>query len=245
MANEPTQPRLSRAVAEVLAVASPTPCMRRVTVGGAELAAFLRAEGVDEPAAWVKLFLPSGEGRAYTIRGIDHDAASLDLDIVLHGDGPQAGPASTWAADAQPGARVGIAGPRSGGFLLPADARWVLLAGDITALPALQRIASALPAGLKAKVYVELPSQADRQPIDGAAKLRTDWLLAREGPGVALCQTLLHRPLPAGPGYLWMAGESSTIRRLRQHYLLERGIERHRVSAKGYWKAGEADHRDA
>ena len=185
--------------------------------------------------------LPRPVLRDYTPARFDAAAGELDIEVALH----DAGPATEWAAGAFVGQWVGIAGPRSGGFLLPADARWVLLAGDITALPALQRIASALPAGLKAKVYVELPSQADRQPIDGAAKLRTDWLQAREGPGVALCQTLLHRPLPAGPGYLWMAGESSTIRRLRQHYLLERGIERHRVSAKGYWKAGEADHRDA
>jgi NADPH-dependent ferric siderophore reductase len=59
--------------------------MRRITLGGPEVAMFLRVDGVDAPAAWVKVFLPTGESRTYTISGIDHQACTLDLDFVLHG----------------------------------------------------------------------------------------------------------------------------------------------------------------
>ena len=240
-------PRTARAVAEVLAARTLTPHMRRITLGGAGLAPFLLMDGIDAPAAWVKVFPPCGTGRAYTVRHIDRAAGTLDLDFVLHGHGPASGPASAWAAQARMGEHVGIAGPRSGGFALPADARWVLLAGDATALPALpalQRIAGALPAQVQAKAYAEVPEAADQQPIDSPARLRTEWFTQRQSPGLALCQALLHRPLPPGPGYLWMAGESRAMRALRQHYLQERGLEPRRVHAQGYWKAGEADHRD-
>lgn len=242
---ESVRPQTTRALAQVVAAQTLTPHMRRITVGGPDVAALLQAEGMDAPAAWVKVFLPCGAGRAYTISGLDHQAGTLDLDFVLHGADAASGPAAAWASQARVGERLGIAGPRGGGFALPADARWLLLAGDATALPAIQAIARKLPAGLRTKVYVEMPHAADQQAMASSAALRVEWLAARAAHGVALYQHLMYRPLPPGPGYLWIAGESAAVRALRVHYLQERGLERHRVSAKGYWKAGEADHRDA
>lgn len=242
---ESARPKTTTALAEVLAARALTPLMRRITVGGPEVAALLQTEGIDAPAAWVKVFLPSGEGRAYTVSGLDHQARTLDLDFVLHGADAASGPAAAWASQARVGQRLGIAGPRSGGFALPADARWLMLAGDTTALPAIQAIARRLPAAIKAKVYVEVPHPQEQQAIESPASLRVAWLEAGQAPGLALHQGLMYRPLPPGPGYLWIAGESAAVRALRGHYLQERAMERERVSAKGYWKAGEADHRDA
>lgn len=242
---ESVRPPTMRALAQVVAAQTLTPHMRRITVGGPEVAALLQTEGIDAPAAWVKVFLPCGAGRAYTISGLDHRAGTLDLDFVLHGAGAASGPAAAWASQARVGEHLGIAGPRGGGFALPADARWLLLAGDTTALPAIQAIARSLPGAIKAKVYVEVPDPQEQQAIESPASLRVEWLAARAAHGVALYQRLMYRPLPPGPGYLWIAGESAAVRALRVHYLQERGLERQRVSAKGYWKAGEADHRDA
>ena len=239
------KPRTARATGIVQAVRSITPHMRRITVGGDEIAQFLQVEGIDEPAAWVKVFLPSGEGRVYTIQSINFKAGTLDLDFVLHGTGPNSGPASAWASQASIGEHMGIAGPRNGGFLLPGNAQWVMLAGDATALPGIQSIANRLPAGINAKVYAEVPSPEDLQPIDSPANLRVQWIMAQPEPGLNLCQSLLHRPLPIGPGYIWIAGESAAIRRLKHHYSQERELPRHAVSAKGYWKSGAADHREA
>ncbi|MDR0439656.1 MAG: siderophore-interacting protein [Candidatus Accumulibacter sp.] len=237
--------RRVRVVAEVTDVRASSPRMRRITLGGAELAAFLQANGVETPAAWVKVSLPGGEKRAYTIRGIDRQAGTLDLEFVLHGEYAAPGPASAWASRARIGERIGIAGPRDGGFALPADARWVLLAGDATALPAIQTIAQALPPGIRAEVCVELHSQDDRQDIASRAGIEVAWLQEHGAtPGIALLQTLAKRPLPNGPGYVWIAGESNAVRALRAHYLDARGLEARRVSARGYWKTGEAAHRD-
>lgn len=232
-----------RALGTVLDVQTVTPHMRRITLGGAEVAAFVQGEGVDAPGAWVKLFVPSGEGRAYTLRTVDRAAGTVRIDLVLHGESGD-GPASMWAAQARVGDQVSIAGPRSGGFAPPGDTRWLLLGGDATALPAIQSIAAALDASMPVEAYVEVDGAVEQQPISTAADWRTTWLRADPGePGRRLCQQLLHHPLPPGPGYIWLAGEASAVRELKL-YFQEHGIERHRLSAKGYWRTGNADHRD-
>jgi NADPH-dependent ferric siderophore reductase len=236
--------RRARAEAEVMDVRMTSPHARRITLGGAEVAAFLQTKGAEAPAAWVKVSLPSGEKRAYTIRSFDRRAGTLDLEFVLHGEYAASGPASAWVSRARAGERIGIAGPRNGGFALPADARRILLAGDATALPAIQAIAQALPADIGAEVCVELHSQNDRQAIDSRAELEITWLQEIATPGIALLQTLTKRPLPDGPSYVWIAGESDAVRALRAHYLDARGLEARRISAMGYWKVGQAAHRD-
>ena len=41
-----------------------------------------------------------------------------------------------------------------------------------------------------------------------------------------------------GDGYAWAAGESQTAKLLRQHLVNERGFDKARVKAAGYWKRG-------
>ncbi|MCY1379714.1 Siderophore-interacting protein [compost metagenome] len=90
-----------------------------------------------------------------------------------------------------------------------------------------------------------MPTAADVQEIRSQAVLRTCWLTGDPAePGLALQQQLMHRPQPAGPGYIWLAGESGVVRTLRAHFLNDQGLARTRLTAKGYWKHGEADHRD-
>ncbi|MGG4774391.1 siderophore-interacting protein [Alcaligenaceae bacterium 429] len=238
------KPIIPRVEAEVVAVKHLTPHMQRITVGGAALESFLRTEDVETPAAWVKVFLPSGEGRAYTIRQINRENQTLDLDFVLHHNEDSYSPASSWAFHAQKGERITLAGPRAGGFALPDDAAWVILAGDVTALPAIQNIAANLPATVRARVYVEVPTPEDQQTIQSPAALSVVWLEPRQRPGLALGQRVLYRPFPLGPGYVWVAGESRIAKELRAHYLRERYLERHRVRTEGYWKVGKADHRE-
>ena len=72
--------------------------------------------------------------REYTPRRIDLVANELDIDFVLHGDGP----ASTWAAQAAPGQTLDIAGPRAS-MVVPDLFDSYLLIGDETAIPAIGR----------------------------------------------------------------------------------------------------------
>ena len=100
---------------QVLRVTELTPRMRRITLGGAELQGFtslgsddhiklLFGETPEQQQAIEARKLGKDSGvrptmREYTPRRIDLVANELDIDFVLHGDGP----ASTWAAQAAVG----------------------------------------------------------------------------------------------------------------------------------------------
>jgi NADPH-dependent ferric siderophore reductase len=143
---------------EVATITDITPRMRRFRLEG-DMAGFASLGHADHIKAFffadgVEPFLapigPNGaqwpgerpQMRDYTPRDWDVDAGWIDLDFVLHGDGP----ASSWAANARIGSKLVIGGPR-GSLVIPAAYDWYLLAGDETALPALGRRIEELPAG--------------------------------------------------------------------------------------------------
>lgn len=231
-----------------------TPHMVRVTLTGDALPGF-RSDGADDGA---RLFFPVDptstswaptvegtnltfpdevmrqRGREYTPRRYDADANELDFDFVVHGDGP----ASTWAANAQPGHTLGVSGPRRS-RLLQGTVDWYLLAGDETAIPSIGRRLEALPVGTPAIVVLAVANAAERQPFQTNATLRLTWLHADETADrdQLLANALRDlRDLPAGEVFAWAAGEASSMRQVRRHLLTERGIPAEQVRITGYWK---------
>lgn len=244
---------------QVLRVQAVTPGLLRVTLGGEDLRGFTSAAHDDH----IKVFFPApGQdkpplpspgaprgaafppgvarpaARDYTPRRFDASANELDLEFVLHGDGP----AASWAEQAQPGQWLGIAGPR--GSLVVSDSfDWYLLIGDETALPAIARRLEELPAGARAFVVVEIGAASERQSFASRATIDTRWVERageEAGTGALLLRAVAALTLPAGNGYAWVAAESGSARRLRQHLLDQRGFSRERVKAAGYWRRGEA-----
>ncbi len=131
----PSRPPTHRVI--VTGVELLTPHMRRITLEGEELASL----SVPLPAQWLKVVLPgqgdsAGANRAYTIRRFYPGWCAMDVDFVLHGD---TGPASAWAERARVGDVVHLGSPR-GGYRADPGARWRLLAGDETAIPAIASI---------------------------------------------------------------------------------------------------------
>jgi len=228
---------------DILRVSNVTPRMRRLVLGGAGLADFPAAP----PGAWIKLFFSSetGEriGRAYTIRDFDAARSEMTVDIVLHGDD---GPASRWAGRAAAGDRIAIAGPRAGYRIRP-DSAWHLLAGDESALPAIGAILEQLPAIVRRYVIVEVADAGEIVPLAVDDPRRVNWLL-RDGtgvvPGALLFAAVCDFSPPAGAGQIFVAGESGMVGALRRHLVGGRGIATAQLNAQGYWKLGEADHRD-
>lgn len=115
------------------------------------LPCFCKARRTACPASFddhIKLLLDVGDAepvrRDYTPRHFDVRAQELTLEFALHGDGP----AAQWAAQAQPGHRATVAGPR-GSFIIPMDYDWHLLVGDDTAIPAIARRLEELPSGAR------------------------------------------------------------------------------------------------
>src|SRR5688572_27326135 len=117
------RPRKPRYAATVKAVRHLTPRMVRVTFSSDALAEF----GWNGPAAHIKLIFANGT-RTYTPRRFDAQTRELDVDFVLHGEGP----ASNWASQAAVGQELTIVGPGRS-YAIEPTAPWYLLAGDDTA----------------------------------------------------------------------------------------------------------------
>ena len=244
------KPRKPRYVATVKRVTHLTPRMVRVTFNGPELAQF----GWNGPAAHIKLIFsqPASEAqgaeaprptmRTYTPRRFDRQTGELDVDFILHGEGP----ASTWAEQAAAGQTLTIAGPGRNYVVDPA-AEWFLLAGDDTAIPAIATILESLPATASARVFIEVRDREDEVQIPAHPKTTVTWL--HRGPdvkraGEPLEASVRDYQMPAGDGRVYVACESGAMRRIRAHLLTDKAIHREHLVTRGYWKLGAVDHPD-
>lgn len=224
-----------------------TPGMLRVTLGGPALAGF--PEG--QEGGYLKLRMPAAGRqerpivRTYTIA--HQRADGLDVDFALHGTIDDAGPATRWALSAQPGDLIEAGGPGAA-KPLPAGFAFYLVAGDMTALPAIAANLRRLPAEARGQVFLEIASDEDRQDLPCPAGLAITWLVNAH-PGAApmlLAEAVRSKALPLPDGtYAWAACEFSAMRALRQVLREEQGLGPDRLYISSYWKAGlsEDDHR--
>jgi NADPH-dependent ferric siderophore reductase len=240
------KPRKPRYPARVSQVRHLTPRMVRVTFSSPELADF----GWNGPAAHIKLIfgpMPEGDGprptmRTYTPRRFDRGTRELDIDFVLHGEGP----AATWASQATVGQTLTIAGPGRNYGVDPAASSFVL-AGDESAIPAIGTILEQLPSTARATVFLEVIDATDEHEIGARSNARITWL--HRGEDAAKAGTLLEAALrelkfPEDGARVYVACEAGAMRRIRRHLLTERGMQRDHIVTRGYWKLGETDHPD-
>lgn len=179
---------------------------------------------------------PRPIARDYTPRRFDAARQELDIDFVLHDDGP----ASNWAAQAQAGQTLLIGGPR-GSFVVPTGFDWHLLIGDETALPAISRRLEELPAGTQAIALIEIPQAANEVPLASRAGLDLRWLHRNgiaAGESQLLAQAAAALTLPKGEGYVWVAAESAVARAVRDVMVTQHQIHKRRIRASSYWKRG-------
>jgi NADPH-dependent ferric siderophore reductase len=242
-------PRFRRV--EVRRLDERTPRLTRVTLAGPELEGL----AVDEPAASVRLLLPSpgsdelvipawkgnefllADGsrpviRTLTPRRVDPDAGELDVEIVRHGSGQ----ASAWVADAGPGAPAAVSGPGRG-YSFDPEAAALLLAGDETAIPAISQLLEVLPAATTAQVHIEVADPVAELPLPADVS----WHVLPDGepPGTALVAAVRAADIPSG-AKVWAAGEAAAMQRIRKHLSEERGLSRRDATVRGYWKVGRA-----
>lgn len=230
---------------EVLRVVDITPRMRRITLGGPELAGFISlgsddhikllfAQNAAEQAALDSPdFNLRGEGpqpamRDYTPRRYDLDIGELDIDFVLHGDGP----ASTWAEQVQVGQHLYIGGPR-GSMIVPDIFDSYLLIGDETAIPAIARRLDELPAGRKVLAVIEIENAAEQQPLHSAADVEVTWVVRGQDD---LLETVQNLTLPGGSLYSFVATESKLSRQVRRVLLDTHKVDEAFLKAVGYWQ---------
>ncbi|GHD02341.1 ATP-binding cassette domain-containing protein [Zhihengliuella salsuginis] len=172
--------------------------------GGVDHFAALRPDGRIADAdvtGWYRNWLqidPAERGwlRTYSIRSFrpaGHPGnmgghAEIDVDFVLHvkrEDGRLVGgPASVWAATAEPGDTITMLGPNAnrcgpdyaGIEFRPGSARRILLAGDETAAPAICSILETLPPGMTGNAFIEVPTVDDIQGSFTRSGVSVQWL---------------------------------------------------------------------
>ncbi|WP_422417898.1 siderophore-interacting protein [Pseudomonas sp. GZD-222] len=233
---------------DVLRVTELTPRMRRITLGGPHLQGFtsvgtddhvklMFACSAEEQAALDNLDF-SRDGlrptmREYTPRRIDLVAGELDIDFVLHGDGP----ASTWAAQAEVGQVLNIAGPRSS-MVVPDIFDSYLLIGDETAIPAIARRLEELPASRKVLAVIEIEDGQEEQPLETRAQLEVIWVQRHQQD---LLEVVKGLSLPAGQLYAWVALEKSLTRKTKRLLIDEKGVKEDLIKAAAYWRLDPHD----
>ena len=241
---------------EVIRTEPLTPHLLRVTLSGPEL------EGLDPglPAASVRLLLPHhGELvvpawngneflctdgarpalRTLTPRRFDAERAELDVEVVLHGDGPM----STWAAAVQPGDPAAVSGTGRGYTVDPATPAY-LLVGDESALPAISVLLEALPVEATVTVLAEVARPDARFDLPTHPGATVHWHdLAASAPGDALVAAVRDAEV-ALDARVWAAGEAAAVQRIRKHLFEERGLVRSQCTVRGYWKHGRVGDAD-
>ncbi|MFV2117609.1 siderophore-interacting protein [Streptomyces sp. Act-28] len=180
--------------------------------------------------------------RSYTVREqrrADDGTTEVDIDFAVHEDG---GPACRWALRATRGDRVAVLGPTARDntgvrFQPPEDTDEVLMWADETALPAASAILEWLPAGTRAQVWLEVPLGGDRIEPRTAADATVTWLVRGEGAPPAV-EAVRGAEVTGTAPYVWLAGESGSVKALRRHFVNERRLDRRRVTFVGYWRRG-------
>jgi NADPH-dependent ferric siderophore reductase len=223
---------------EVFADAAPT----------AHLKVFLPAVGQDAPN--LPEFAPDGVARAedgppptvrtYTPRGYDRATKTLEIQFLIHGEGP----ASAWAQRAKPGDKLAVAGPGGRFSLEPVADHW-WLAADESAIPAVATLLEALPETTTADVHVEVDGPDDEIELAGPPKTTITWhhRRARDAFGAELAAAAREAAIPDG-ARIWVACEAAAMRDIRRYFIIERGIPAAQLVTRGYWRTGEQNHPD-
>ena len=255
---------------QVLRTERLTPHWMRITLGGSEITRFTPMgydqwfriflpmggdEGLERiPAKANKIFgylkylrIPDGVRpvmRNYTVRAYRAAGPSggpeIDVDFVVHGSGPTAGPASRWADAVVPGESVVVI-DEGLGFNPQRGVESVLLVADETGAPAVAGICASLPDSATGVALIEAPSAEDVLEFEAPAGIEVRWLVrdADAKPGSLALETLQELEAPASDAHCFIVGEQSLPTAARRH-LVAQGVDKDRISFVGYWRVGSA-----
>lgn len=228
-----------------------TPNMQRIVLGGSGLKGFPAGQS----GGYVKLVLPVSQGarpeiRTYTIRS--HSETTLDIDFALHGvgtsqiSGDQPGPATRWAANAKAGQSIAIAGPGPS-KPLPEGYGPFLMAGDMTALPAISVNLAAMHDEAVGNAIILIQNEADRQDLVKPIGIDIHWIIDPDsGSNPSLLPDAVRKlEVTHNLAYAWVACEFEAMKLIRQYLRYEQKLTPEKLYISSYWKRGliEDDHK--
>ena len=256
----PARPPRPQVVLEVVRSVRLGPHLVRLTLGGPGFAQFQPKDATDQ---YVKLLfadpalgltppydmdalretLPMEKmpvRRTYTVRAVDRQAGTIDVDFVVHGDEGLAGP---WAANAQPGDTVVFSGP-GGNHLPDPEADWHLIAGDESAIPAIAATLEAMPSHTQGVVLIEVPGPEDELQLTAPEGIEVRWLHRGQmftPETTQLAHAVMEVPWRDGTVQVFAHGEREMIKDLRRYLSDVRGVDRRQMSLSAYWAYGRAE----
>jgi NADPH-dependent ferric siderophore reductase len=205
------------------------PRLRRITLQ-VEQPEVLAVKQAGDSAVGVYFPDPDGEGRNYSVRYSEGDR--LVIDVVLHARGL----ATTWAAGAGPGDRVGLDHARSW-YRPEPGTDWQLLVADLSGLPATARIIESLSGGMPVTAIVEVVDEEDLAylPTHPGVTVIPSVGTGNGHAASELARMVREYDMPAGRGYCWFAGEAAESRAVRK-YLRSAGWTIDQLDVTGYWR---------
>lgn len=193
------------------------------------------------PTLWFRLWaehLTDGVPvqRGYTFVDLDVAAGTFAADFVLH---EPHGAASAWAAAVTPGTEVEIAltpaRPK-----VPEGTERLVLAGDITALPAINSWVEQAPDDMPIEVFVADDGHDHAGlPVSTRDGVSVTWTAADEG-GHALAATIADGGVRPGAVYAWGAGEKDLVKALRGAFTDGLGLTKKEQFSQFYWFRGRS-----
>ena len=175
---------------------------------------------------WVGLVVPGQfQVRYYTVRSLHGD--EVVLDVVIHEEGL----VTEWVGTDCVGEAVVVTAAQAS-YSPPSRATWLLLVGDLTAMPAMARICASTT--LPTRIWAEVPDDLPGYLPDGPD---VAWLAPPAEGQSRLAEVVQQIDWPEGEGYFWMAGESAQMRAIRKHLMRERRLPNSAYDVMGYWRA--------
>lgn len=243
---------------EVIATQRLTPTLVRVVFGGEGLAEYVDTEYADQYVN--ALFIPDGapyeapfdvdaarqlapehrpRGRRYTIRSWDPGTRRLTIDFVVHGE---TGFAGRWALRARPGDVLQMVGPH-GAYAPDPDADWHLMVGDESALPAIATALERIAPGRHAVAVLVVDGPDCELPLACPGDLQIHWVHRHHDADDLdrLVRTVAEIAFPSPQVDVFVHGEASEVRAVRQHLIRSRGLAREGASISPYWRRGDDD----
>ncbi len=210
---------------------------------GAHIKLFIPRKGEQKPALPElkenKIIWPANKPdiRTYSVRDYRPTLNELDIDFVAHG---ASSPASGWAINARVGDFLGVSLPGGPDPLLsPAD--WHILAGDLTAVPAISAILETLPENASGHVFIEVSTPDDQHFIFHPKGIRVNWLIKTDKKHMPLPEAIATVAPPIGVKRIsaFVAGENASVIQCRDRLIADYQLTKKDLYAVPYWRQGQ------
>ncbi|SUB84244.1 NADPH-dependent ferric-chelate reductase [Pragia fontium] len=220
---------------------------QRIIFGGSDLEGF-QSQGFDDH---IKLFFPK-VGSAFTPPEIteegivwqdniqppsrdytpifDQQHHQLIIDFYLHENGV----ASDWAAQARPGDKLTIGGPR-GSLVVPPDYAWQLYVCDESGMPALRRRLEELKnlaSPVQVTALINIKDEAYKDYLSHLSGFNLQWVIGDDRK--AMTDYLKTLNVPPQDYFIWITGEGKIVSALSQLFEND-AIDGQLLRAVAYW----------